>query len=100
MRGLISSIGAALSGRFKLTAVLAFLLVFAVSTDAAHSHDSDSGKQFDCEICLKHGQEDDFVASAAVVSITPPTDKLFVRVAPVPLSVEIPQPRSRSPPSF
>ncbi len=98
MRSSVSSIGTALGGRINLMAALALLLVFAVSMQVAHGHENDPGKQLDCEICLKHGGEDDFIASCEADSVTPPAGKFLASVTPVPLPVEIPEARSRSPP--
>ena len=102
MRGSVSDTRASLIGRSRLAATLAFVLAFAVSTDAAHSHQDDHddqhGERFVCEICLKQAQEDDFIAFTAVDRVTPPIGELPARVTPAPLSAEIPQVRSRSPP--
>ena len=87
-----------MGGRIHWMAALALSLVFAAGTDVAHSHENDPGKQLDCEICLKHGQEDDFIAFGEADSFAPPAGRLIAGVTPVPLSVEIPEARSRSPP--
>ena len=79
-------------------AALSLLLVFAVTADAAHSHDDGPGEHFDCEICLQFGQDDDFTQSGEPYSAPLPADKIFTRAALTPQSVEVPAARSRSPP--
>jgi len=92
--------GKSLASQFTMAA-LSLLLVFAINADVAHSHDghdNDSSGHFDCEICLKFGQDDDFIQSRGPEPVPSPIDPLVLRAAPTPGSVEIPPARSRSPP--
>lgn len=108
MRISLASIGKSLAGRFKSMAALSLVFVFAVNVDAAHSHDDHgnhddhdhhrSGEHFDCQACLKFGQDDDFNHSRAPDSASLPIDQIFTRVPLTAESVEIPPARSRSPP--
>lgn len=47
--------------------VLCFLLLFVQSADLTHSHDGDLQQQFDCEICLKVGANEDFIESSGML---------------------------------
>ncbi len=107
MRISLASIGKSLAGCFKSTVALSLVLVFALNVDAAHSHDDHgdhedhdrrSGEHFDCHICLKFGQDDDFAPSRAPDSAPLPIDQIFTRAPLAAESVEIPPARSRSPP--
>ncbi len=98
MRISIAGMRKVLAGHLNSMAVLSLLLVFALNSDTAHSHDGEPGEHFECEICLKFGQDDDFTQSRESDSNPLPADKNYTRASLTPQSVEVPTARSRSPP--
>ncbi len=99
MRISINGLRATLYGHLRLMSAVAFSLLFALSADAAHEHDADPGKLFDCEICLKHGQEDDIAIAKEAVPSLAGASQTAARAIFKAKPVEIPPARSRSPPA-
>ena len=53
----------ALSRRALLPVLLAFLFTFVLGAGLVHNHDGDLQQQFDCNICLKSGSNNDIAAN-------------------------------------
>ncbi|NKB35235.1 MAG: hypothetical protein GKR91_19230 [Pseudomonadales bacterium] len=49
----------------SIRALLCFLLVFVQGAGLVHSHEGELQKQFDCDICLKVGSNEDAITSSA-----------------------------------
>lgn len=78
--------------------LLCFLLLFVQSADLTHSHDGDLQPQFDCEVCLKVGANEDFIESSSfIVHLNSDTTKITEFSAKAPHFFAIPA-NSRAPP--
>lgn len=88
-----------LSARYLSSFLLAFLFTFVQGAGLVHHHDGDLQQQFDCNICLKSGSNNDIVNSIdhsfnfqrfSVEFIEPATLVRFHQIVPS---------KSRSPPN-
>jgi hypothetical protein len=84
----------------SLMAVLSVFLLFAQAVEHSHSHDADLQAQFDCEICLKVGSQDDAAVAKAPSLHQQPISQSYSALVQSHSSTETIRATARAPPAY